>query len=519
MLRDPAYAIAIRPTSVSIEFTRTKFNRKRNSDMPNKVATQSLQAANSAAGRPNVSKATSRNSRQERPSHDQSRLLALEMTRIAEACGRGSLSGRVDADLFSEGFREIAQSANAMIDSLTEPLALSAEYVERIGRGDIPPRITEGYVGDFGRIRNGLNGIIDSLAGIMAEMNSMSDEHNKGDIDVVLAADKYEGAYRTMAQGVNDMVAGHIAVKKKALACIAEFGKGNFDAPLEKFPGKKAFINEIVERVRTNIQFFIAQMQYMSDEHNKGDIDVRIPAEKFEGAYRTMADGVNEMVAGHIAVKKKAMACVAEFSKGNFHAPLEKFPGKKAFINEIVERLRTNIQFFISEMQHMAEEHNRGDIDVVIPAEKFEGAYRTMADGINEMVAGHIAVKKKAMACVAEFGEGNFNAPLEQFPGKKAFINTTIEQVRSNLKAVISDMVTLSEAAVEGKLSVRADANNHRGDYRRIVQGVNDTLEAVVDPLNVAARYVERISKGDIPDRSQTRMLETSTGSRIALTL
>ena len=45
------------------------------------------------------------------------------------------------------------------------------------------------------------------------------------------------------------------------------------------------------------------------------------------------------------------------------------------------------------------------------------------------MVAGHIAVKKKAMACVAEFGKGNFEAPLEKFPGKKAFINDTFEQL------------------------------------------------------------------------------------------
>ncbi len=89
-----------------------------------------------------------------------------------------------------------------------------------------------------------------------------------------------------MAEGVNKMVVGHIAVKKKAMACIAEFGKGNFDAELEKFPGKKAFINDTIERLRTNLKSFIAEMHRMSDEHNKGDIDVVIPVEKFEGAYQ-----------------------------------------------------------------------------------------------------------------------------------------------------------------------------------------------------------------------------------------
>src|SRR5262249_16355603 len=54
-------------------------------------------------------------------------------------------------------------------------------------------------------------------------------------------------------------------------------------------------------------------------------------------------------------------------------------------------------------------------------------------------------------------------------------------------------------AAVEGKLGTRADAAKHSGDYRKIVEGVNHTLDAVIGPLNVTAEYVDRISKGDVP--------------------
>ena len=92
------------------------------------------------------------------------------------------------------------------------------------------------------------------------------------------------------------MVAGHIAVKKKAMACLAEFGKGNFEAPLEKFPGKKAFINDTIEQLRSNLRTLMAEMDHMSAEHDRGDIDVNIPAEKFEGDYRKMAQGINDMV-------------------------------------------------------------------------------------------------------------------------------------------------------------------------------------------------------------------------------
>jgi len=153
----------------------------------------------------------------------------------------------------------------------------------------------------------------------------------------------------------------------------------------------------------------------------------------------------------------------------------------------------------IADMKHMSSEHDRGEIDAAMVPEKYDGAFKEMATGVNTMVFGHIAVKKKAMACVKSFGEGDFDAPLETFPGKKVFINNTVEQVRTNLKALIADASMLSKAAVEGRLSTRADASKHQGDFRKIVAGVNDTLDAVIGPLNVAAKYVDDISKGNIP--------------------
>jgi methyl-accepting chemotaxis protein len=340
-----------------------------------------------------------------------------------------------------------------------------------------------------------------ALEAFRVEMLRMADEHIKGDIDVSIPVEKFEGVYRTMAEGVNAMVAGHIAVKKKAMACIAEFGKGNFEAQLEQFPGKKAFINETIERLRSNIKGFVHEMHRMADEHIKGDIDVVIPVDKFEGSFRDMCEGVNTMVAGHIAVKKKAMACIAEFGKGNFEAQLEQFPGKKAFINETIERLRANLKSFIVEMHRMSDEHNKGDIDVMIPADRFEGAFRTMSEGVNTMVGGHIAVKKKAMACIGEFGRGNFEAPLEKFPGKKAFINETIEQVRANLKALIQDSSLLVQSAVDGRLSTRAEANRHQGDFRKIVEGVNATLDAVLAPIAEATDVLEKLAQRNLTVR------------------
>ncbi|MBY0454694.1 MAG: MCP four helix bundle domain-containing protein [Burkholderiaceae bacterium] len=95
---------------------------------------------------------------------------------------------------------------------------------------------------------------------------------------------------------------------------------------------------------------------------------------------------------------------------------------------------------------------------------------------------------------------GNFDFKIEI--NQKDEIGALAQSLRvmqASVQAMMSDAAMLSGAAVQGKLATRADANRHQGDFRKIVEGVNNTLDAVIGPLNVAANYVERIAVGDTP--------------------
>ena len=260
-------------------------------------------------------------------------------------------------------------------------------------------------------------------------------------------------------------------------------------------------VNLLLETGIQPMQKLAASITHMSDDHDKGDIDVMLPVEEFRGDMAAVAKSVNAMVGSHIAVKKKAMACVKELGEGNFNAPLEQLPGKKAFINETIETLRGNLRGLIGEMNNMSAEHDKGDIDVFLPVDRFRGDFGTMAKGINDMVAGHIAVKKKAMACIKQLGEGNFEAPLEQFPGKKAFINETIETLRGNLRAITTELQRLIAASTAGKLSERGAADRFVGDFAKLVSGINGMLDAIILPISEGNRVLRQVSVGDLTER------------------
>jgi methyl-accepting chemotaxis protein len=170
----------------------------------------------------------------------------------------------------------------------------------------------------------------------------------------------------------------------------------------------------------------------------------------------------------------------------------------KTSLMAAMQNMVTTLRGLITEMSSMSSAHDRGETAVRIPAEQFQGAYRSMAEGVNGMVAGHLSDSAKAMACVKSFGEGDLSVALERFPGQKAVINDNLEQVRSNIQRLVEDANQLSQDAMAGRLDTRADASAHQGDFRRIVAGINGTLDAIVAPVNEAMGVMAGLAQGDL---------------------
>ncbi len=78
-------------------------------------------------------------------------------------------------------------------------------------------------------------------------------------------------------------------------------------------------------------------------------------------------------------------------------------------------------------------------------------------------------------------------------------INLGLASTVSAMQRLIADTSTLATSAQAGQLKFRVDAAIHQGSFRKVVEGVNQALDAVVGPLDTAAGYVERISIGDLP--------------------
>jgi methyl-accepting chemotaxis protein len=77
-------------------------------------------------------------------------------------------------------------------------------------------------------------------------------------------------------------------------------------------------------------------------------------------------------------------------------------------------------------------------------------------------------------------------------------INESLGQLKQAVAAMTSDAGMLVQAALDGRLKTRADASKHGGEFRKVVEGVNQTLDTIVGPLQEFSIVLEKLASGDL---------------------
>ena len=84
---------------------------------------------------------------------------------------------------------------------------------------------------------------------------------------------------------------------------------------------------------------------------------------------------------------------------------------------------------------------------------------------------------------------------------EKDVLGNAFVQLRGTMQELVTETSTLVTAAKAGQLSTRGDAQRFKGAYRDLVQGINDTLDAVVSPINEASEVLARVADRDLTAR------------------
>jgi methyl-accepting chemotaxis protein len=171
-------------------------------------------------------------------------------------------------------------------------------------------------------------------------------------------------------------------------------------------------------------------------------------------------------------------------------------------LGKSLQKAIDTLRALVEEARALTNAAVEGSLSTRGNAAKFEGGYRDIVQGVNETLDAVIGPLNVAAHHVDRISKGDIPARItDEYRGDfntiKNNLNTCIDAVNS----LVADAVHLSQTAVAGKLSERADAAKHHGDFRKIVEGVNATLDALIRPIEDSAAALAKMAQGDMTVR------------------
>ena len=232
-----------------------------------------------------------------------------------------------------------------------------------------------------------------------------------------------------------------------------------------------------------------------------GKLDVRVDAQAVGPDFQGIVAGVNEAVEGFRRPIAATSECLGQLARGEIPPPItEAWKGDFDTIKTSLNACTGTVNALVADASHLVEAAVAGELSTRADASRHPGDFRKIVQGVNDTLDAVVGPLEVAARALDDISKGAIPGHITaEFRGDYAVVKRSLNGCIDAVNALVTDAHALSEAAVAGKLATRADASRHQGDFRRIVQGVNDTLDAVIGPLNVAARYVDEISKGAIP--------------------
>ena len=420
------------------------------------------------------------------------RSLISDLRHVTQAAADGQLQVRADASHHQGGYAEIVAGFNSTLDAVITPLNEASDCVLRIGRGEIPSLIATRYKGDFNVLKQSLNNCINGLGGLV-EANQVLQAMSVNDYTKSIRGD-YVGIFAEVKTAVNQVQerVGHVVhivnnMSRGELGDLADLKRtGRLSEQDELLP---SLINSM-----ESVSRLVTDAGSLTRAAVEGRLDARADASGHLGDYRRVVEGVNatlDAVTGPLAVAARQ---VDEIGRGVIPARItENYRGDfevlKNSLNSCIDGLGGLVEAN-AVLQRMAVNDYSRTLDGQYPG--IFGDVKQAVNGVQSRVRDVVRINKNISRGSLE------DLPALARAGRSSPEDELVPSLMNTMEALsrlTTDVGTLSQAAIEGRLSQRIEASCHQGEFRRVIEGINGTLDALSAPIEEAVAAIESLAR------------------------
>ncbi|MFC3151078.1 nitrate- and nitrite sensing domain-containing protein [Litoribrevibacter euphylliae] len=243
-----------------------------------------------------------------------------------------------------------------------------------------------------------------------------------------------------------------------------------------------------------------AQVQQVIEAAVAGQLSSRLDSSRFDGAMKTLADGINELLEAIIGPLMMTAKCVERIANGDIPDEItDDYQGDFNTIKNNLNKCISAIKLLVNDANSLVDAAMDGQLSVRADDQQHRGDFQQVINGVNKTLDAVVTPLKVAADYVDKISKGDIPEPItDEYHGDFNELKNNLNTCIYAINLLIEDVYSLADSAIQGKLDSRADSEKHQGDFQRIVDGVNSTLDAVVNPINECKEVMTALSESDL---------------------
>jgi len=342
------------------------------------------------------------------------------------------------------------------------------------------------------------------LAFLSSEAGRLTAAVSAGKLDVRGDPAPVSAEFRPIVQGMNEILDAYERPVRMTVENLARIGRGEIPPRIEEhlqgdFDQMKQSLNGCIDGVNA----LVVDVNALAEAGTAGRLRTRADGARHQGEFRRIVEGMNRTLDAVVGPIERAAATVDAIARGEIPARVEeRSRGDFAAMERNLNACIGAVNALVEDVNALAAAGAGGHLRTRADASRHQGEFRRIVDGMNRTLDAVVGPLEAAARAVDAIARGEIPPRVEgAYPGDLAALQRNLNGCIDAVNGLLADTRGLVEAAVSGRLSTRADATRHQGDWRRVVEGVNQTLDAVIAPVSEAAQVLETLAGRDLRAR------------------
>ncbi len=381
--------------------------------------------------------------------------------------------------------------------------------IEAFREGDISVRLAKERNDKFADLAQAYNSMVEMIGGVSTEVSRISRVGGiEGNLEARAEFAEASGVWKDLIDNINTLIEAIAKPVLEVRRILNSIAAGNLKDEFSlTVTGDFRAMADVINRALDSLNIFAEQVIRVASEVGvEGKLGGQAAVPSVAGTWKDLTDNVNLMASNLTRQVREIANVTTAVANGDLSRKIteEGKGGEVLELSQTINRMVDSLNVFAAEVANVAREVGiEGKLGGQADVPDVAGVWKDLTANVNLMATNLTDQVREIAGVATAVANGDLSKKIAiDVRGEIAELKDTINQMVDSLNIFAAEVTRVSrEVGTEGKLGGQANVPNVGGTWKDLTESVNTMATNLTNQVREISTVATAVSQGDFSQR------------------